>query len=151
MALRQPSLFLGPCSSMRRKEVSPADGRIWECSPTSQASCPLWVLIFINTKLRVKRPKIRWLNHCNDLSYFCYLKARLPLCVYALGYVKPWFRVWTFLLVPFTKFWAMPFADYSPNSVPAGPYPHSWFLLCILKIFSTDTLCQAISNLMGIN
>ena len=102
------------------KEEGGISPRWWDLRetppPPPQASCPLNTCC-INTKLRVKRLKIRWLNQCSRLSsYFCYLNASLPLRVYALGYVKLWFRAWSFLLIPFTKFWAVHFADYSSNS-----------------------------------
>lgn len=137
MALQQPYLFLALCSSECRGRRHLEQTVTSESDPPSPESYPPWIPIFINTKLRVKRLKIRWLNHSNDLSsHICYLKASLPLCVCALGYVKPWFRAWTFLLIPFTKFWAMPFADYSPDSefLP-GHIPTPGFFYVFSKYF----------------
>lgn len=113
MALQQPSLFLGLCSlewrGRRHLQHRESDLRV--------IPHPKLPITSEYPFLSTQNWEVKGWKHDGSITamiyLLCYLKARLALCVYALGYVKPWFRAWTFLLIPFTKFWAVSFADYS--------------------------------------
>lgn len=129
-----PSVFLGLCSLKwrGRRYIKQAV----RSERSASQPCPLELPITSEYPLlSTQNWELRgWKQGGCDL--FLLLKASLPLCVYALGCVKLWFRAWVLLLIPFIKFWAVHFADYSPDSqfLP-GHIPAPGFFCVVSKYF----------------